>query len=66
MKKQKSIFDNLRINISKEAFKNAIRKGLKEPENWMYMYSNKTRDYFKNQITREYISYFNLRNIIKF
>ena len=40
-----------------EAFENAIKKGLKNPESWMYMYSDDKNDYFKHQETREYIHY---------
>lgn len=65
MDKEKSIFDSLKINDPESAFNNAIKKGLKNPEDFMYMYSTKFKDYFKNSITRNYISYFNFSNIFK-
>ena len=40
-----------------DAFKNAIKRGMKNPDDWMYMYSEKNKDYFKNYYTRAYISY---------
>ena len=61
----KSIFDELKIYEPEKAFNNAIKKGLKNPENWMYMYSTRFKDYFKNCVTRNYISYFNFSNIFK-
>lgn len=50
-----------------EAFENAIKKGMKKPEEWMYMYSEKGKDYFKNYYTRSYITYkqFSVIDIIK-
>ncbi len=44
-----------------QAFENAIKKGLKNIDKWMYMYSAGFRDYFKHSLTREYTSYINLR-----
>jgi|15BtaG_2_1085339.scaffolds.fasta_scaffold55082_2 hypothetical protein len=38
----------------KQAFINAINKGLDEPDNWMYMYSEGNFDYFKNKLYRNY------------
>ena len=53
-----SIFTKMKIRKNPdEAFENAIKKGLKDPENWMYMYSKCGKDYFKNFSTRKYISY---------
>jgi hypothetical protein len=40
-----------------EAFENAKSKGLKDPENYMYMYSSNNKDYFKNIDFRNYISF---------
>ena len=40
-----------------EAFSNAIKKGLKNPDDYMYMYSNNNKDYFKHIDTREYIEF---------
>ena len=40
-----------------EAFNNAKAKGLEEPSKYMYMYSQKNRDYFKNINFRNYISF---------
>ena len=42
-----------------KAFENAIKKGMKDSENWKYLYTEKNRDYFKNISTKEYISYSN-------
>lgn len=39
------------------AFKNAINKGLKDYGVWMYMYTLNKKDYFKNQLMRNYISF---------
>lgn len=64
MNKEKSIFDTLKIYDSEKAFNNAIKKGL-NPDGWMYMYSTRFKDYFKNSMTRGYISYFNFSNIFK-
>lgn len=38
-----------------EAFENAIKRGLKNPEEYMYMYSIGKKDYFKHIDTRNYI-----------
>ena len=65
MNKESSIFDALKICDPEKAFKNAINKGLKNPEDWMYMYSTKFRDYFKNYDTRNYISFYNFSNFFK-
>jgi|TARA_R100000482_G_scaffold106892_1_gene49373 hypothetical protein len=40
-----------------EAFNNAKDKGLKDPKNYMYMYSQNKKDYFKNIMTRKYINF---------
>ena len=40
-----------------KAFKNAIKKGMKNPENYMYMYSDYHYDHFKHIDTREYVKY---------
>ena len=42
---------------SNEAFKNAKAKGLHTPSDFMYMYSQTNRDYFKNIMFRNYISF---------
>lgn len=65
-KKERSIFDKFKIYDHKKAFENAIKIGMKNPEDWMYMYSSTFRDYFKNCITRNYISYFNFSNVFKY
>lgn len=55
---ENSIFAGLQIRENPdEAFYNAIKRGMKNPEDWMYMYSENGRDYFKNSINRKYISY---------
>jgi len=41
----------------KTAFENAISKGLKNPGDFMYMYSKDNKDYFKNIIDRSYINF---------
>jgi len=40
-----------------EAFNNAKSKGLKKPEDYMYMYSKDNKDYFKNINFRNYINF---------
>lgn len=40
-----------------KAFENAIKHGMSNPYDWMYMYSTKDRDFFKHQDTRNYTSY---------
>lgn len=53
-----SIFNELQIRSDvNEAFLNAIKRGMENPYDWMYMYSKNNKDYFKNCITREYVSY---------
>jgi len=47
---------NVRVNTD-EAFENAIQLGMKDPEDWMYMYSQGGCDYFKHYDTREYCRY---------
>ncbi len=42
---------------SNEAFENAKAKGLNKPSDFMYMYSQTNRDYFKNIMFRNYISF---------
>lgn len=61
----KSVFDGLKIYDPKKAFENAIKKGMKNPEDYMYMYSATFKDYFKHYCTRNYVSYFNFRNVFK-
>lgn len=57
---ERSIFDNLPMVNPKDAFDNALRRGMKNPDEYMYMYSSKFKDYFKHNVSRRYISYFNL------
>ena len=53
-----SIFAGMKIRENPdEAFDNAIKRGMKHPEDWMYMYSENGRDYFKHCDYRNYISY---------
>lgn len=55
---KESIFAGMQIRENPdEAFDNAIKRGMKNPEDWMYMYSENGRDYFKNYYTRNYKSY---------
>ena len=42
---------------SNEAFENAKAKGLNKPSEFMYMYSQTNRDYFKNINFRNNISF---------
>ncbi|MBE6156359.1 MAG: hypothetical protein E7161_01255 [Firmicutes bacterium] len=57
-KSRDSIFASLDIRENPDdAFDNAIKRGMKRPEDWMYMYSKNNRDYFKNCDTREFRSY---------
>lgn len=50
-----SIFEGMKIREnSDDAFNNAIRRGMKNPDDWMYMYSENNKDYFKNYYTRNY------------
>ena len=44
---------------NKDAFENAISKGLNNPGDFMYMYSKDNRDYFKNAMDRSYINFKN-------
>ena len=49
----------------KAAFKNAIANGLNNPKDWMYMYSQDNKDFFKNIAMRNYVS-FEFKNYISF
>ena len=42
---------------SNEAFENAKTKGLNKPSEFMYMYSQDNKDYFKNINFRNYINF---------
>ena len=53
-----SIFEGMKIRENPEdAFDNAIKRGMKNPDDWMYMYSDNNKDYFKNYYSRKYKSY---------
>ena len=52
--KEKSVFSSLSMRDPKEAFENAIKNGLKNPEKYMYMNSEKGKDYFKHVDTGNY------------
>ncbi|MBO5004130.1 MAG: hypothetical protein J6D03_02545 [Clostridia bacterium] len=53
-----SIFEGMHIRENPDdAFENAIKRGMRKPENWMYMYSKNGRDYFKHIDFRYYKSY---------
>lgn len=44
-----SIFAGMQVRLNPDdAFDNAIKRGMKRPEDWMYMYSKNGRDYFKH------------------
>lgn len=45
------------IRDVEEVFNNAIKLGMKNPKDWMYMYSDENTDYFKHIDTREYVKY---------
>ena len=45
------------LRDSKLAFESAKSNGLTQPENYMYMYSLKEKDFFKDTLTRKYISF---------
>lgn len=63
-----SVFAGMQIRENPDgAFENAIKKGMKNPEDWMYMCSDKGKDYFKHCDTRQYISYrqFSIIDFIK-
>ena len=42
---------------SQIAFENAKSKGLNKPEDFMYMYSQDNKDFFKNIMDRKYVSF---------
>ena len=42
---------------SNKAFENAKLKGLDKPEDFMYMYSQENKDFFKNIMDRKYVSF---------
>jgi len=42
---------------SNKAFENAKKKGLNKPSEYMYMYSQDNKDYFKNINFRNYINF---------
>ena len=42
---------------SQKAFENAKSKGLNKPQDFMYMYSQDKKDFFKNIMDRKYISF---------
>ena len=53
-----SVFAGMKIRENpEETFENAIKRGMKNPDDWMYMYSENDKDYFKNYYTRNYESY---------
>lgn len=53
-----SIFEGMKIRENpNDAFDNAIKRGMKNPDDWMYMYSDNNKDYFKNYYSRKYKSY---------
>lgn len=50
-------FEQLYIRDSELAFENAIDFGLKNPENFMYMYTDGVFDFFKHCDARYYVCY---------
>lgn len=54
-----SIFEGIKIRENpQDAFNNAIKRGMKEPDDWMYMYSYNNKDFFKNYHSRKYKSFY--------
>ena len=45
------------LRDSKLAFESAKSKGLTQPQDYMYMYSKDNKDFFKDTLTRKYISF---------
>ena len=42
-----SIFEGMKKRENpNDAFDNAIKRGMKNPDDWMYMYSDNNKDYF--------------------
>lgn len=62
MPNRDSCFKDLVIHDPVAAFENAIKRGLKNPEDYMYMYSEGKWDYFKHCVTRAYIKFRNNNN----
>lgn len=53
-----SIFAGIKMRENPDdAFNNSIKRGMKNPDDWMYMYSENNKDYFKNYYTRNYKSF---------
>lgn len=53
-----SVFEGMKMRENPDdAFNNAIKRGMKIPDDWMYMYSENNKDYFKNYYSRKYKSY---------
>ncbi len=63
-----SIFEGMKIRENPDAaFDNAIKRGMKNSDDWMYMYSENRKDYFKNYYSRKYKSFpqFDLKEKLK-
>ena len=56
LKKPVKVSFQIKKNVD-EIFKNAIKRGMKNPDSWMYMYSERGKDYFKHRDTRCYKAY---------
>lgn len=55
---ENSIFGKFQYRKNQDAaFDNAIKCGLRNPENWVYMYSKYNRDYFRNLFNKRFISF---------
>lgn len=53
-----SIFEGIKMRENPDdAFENAKKRGMKNPDDWMYMFSDNNRDFFKNYYSRAYKSY---------
>lgn len=52
-----ALFAGLNYRNPEEAFKNAMERGMREPSEWMYMYSDGCYDYFKHYLSRNYTKY---------
>ena len=49
--------EDMYLRRARDAFANAKLKGMTDPGGWMYMYSKRGEDFFKNIDFRNYISF---------
>lgn len=50
-------YEQLCVRDSELAFENAIRMGMRKPNEYMYMYTDGIFDFFKHRDTRLYVCY---------